>query len=568
MMRVSQPPRSRASSIGPLRSRRGCKTCKIRRVKCGEEKPNCLRCASTGRKCEYEGAILGTFSSASSAVSILENPHSLSANTVWRERRAFAYYFQHAASIVGGLDADFWSIVVPQVCRVEPAVWDAIIALSALFESREAYGKTENRRHALGWYSRSVTGVRKRIELGHGDVFIGLISCVLFICIEALQGSTEEAIRLYTQGIQLIVALRMEIACGAIPESKASMLERTIVPIFIRLAIMALSMAGVSVRNLLTDTEHMTEGFASLKAAREVVVSLAIEAMLFQEACEAHHMKVHRASSVPPDLLDRQMILLARVESWRAAFKILVDSLQLKNALSRQQVSTIALLTSYHEMSFIIISICTSPLKTITDNYLQNFRNIVDQSRIALDASAREDGTQPPFTFDIGVGFPIWFTCLRCADPTIRRDAIALLRRAPQVQGFYGNPTVLISAEALMIVEESLAVAINAQCSGSSDCEVTSADLSIFDISDSFTVPEVNLSPPPTSLNIPEEARIKPLAGFRPRDGLPAGLGDENTTRWNRGRDQPFLHFSRNEYDRENGTWREIHDCIPVDLEL
>jgi len=38
-----------------LKVRSGCKTCRVRRVKCDETKPHCLRCARADRQCEgYE----------------------------------------------------------------------------------------------------------------------------------------------------------------------------------------------------------------------------------------------------------------------------------------------------------------------------------------------------------------------------------------------------------------------------------------------------------------------------------------------------------------------------------
>ncbi|KAJ0421420.1 hypothetical protein BJY00DRAFT_312028 [Aspergillus carlsbadensis] len=620
--------------FGPLKSRRGCKTCKTRRVKCGEEKPSCLRCSSTGRKCEYDAranARLGTYSSASAStvVSLLEfdkprspgssssSPSSgSSSNSVWRERRAFAYYFQHAASFVGGLDADFWSSVVPQVCRIEPAVWDAIIALSAMFETHEdshsyttsssnnnspSLSLTENRRDALAWYSRAVSAVRLRIERGFGDVFIGLISCVLFICIEALQGSTEEAIRLYAQGVQLIVALRAQIAAGGIPASKASLLEDTIVPIFVRLAIMALTVSGVSVENLMAETAQLLTGFASLKAAREALVLLTIEVQQFQGICEEHHAKVQWTGDIPPGFIAQQAALFSRLRNWHTAFTTLTHTLrpQPKNEPpAAKESSTIALLSAYHEMAYTLTAICISPRKTLTDSYVQNFQNIVDHSRAALDASARSDGSQPPFTFDIGVGFPIWFTCLRCADPGIRRQALALLRRAPLVEGFYGNRTVTVSAEAIMVIEESLAMAINAvrqqrQQQQEEDpgvnAMVDTSRISIFDANRFAAVGagagegQKTALPTLTAAEIPEEARIKPLVPFRPRDGIPPGLSSEGVERWGRAGDCWFLVFSRLDRDRGwdsvdadgdgipgigngNGVWREVFDCIPAEM--
>jgi hypothetical protein len=439
---------------------------------------------------------------------------------------------------------------------------------------------TENRRDALAWYSRSVSAVRLRIERGFGDVFIGLISCVLFICIEALQGSTEEAIRLYAQGVQLIVALRAQIAAGAIPASKASLLEDTIVPIFVRLAIMALTVSGVSVENLVSETAQLLTGFASLKAAREALVLLTIEIQQFQGVCEEHHAKVNYTGDIPPEFLTHQAALFNRLRNWYTAFTALTNTLRLKNEIPpAKETSTIALLSAYHEMAYTITAICISPRKTSTDNYLQNFQNIVNHSRIALDASARSDGSQPPFTFDIGVGFPIWFTCLRCADPGIRRQALALLRRAPQVEGFYGNGTITVSAEAIMVIEESLVVAINAVRERNPGGNADTSHISIFDVNGfSVTREGQNTALPvrvPTTLavaDIPDEARIKPLVPFRPRDGIPPGLTNKHVERWGRAGDCWFLLFSRLDRDRgrEGGpgdaAWREVFDCIPAEM--
>jgi hypothetical protein len=423
-----------------------------------------------------------------------------------------------------------------------------------------------------------------RIERGFGDVFIGLISCVLFICIEALQGSTEEAIRLYAQGVQLIVALRAQIAAGAIPATKASLLEDTIVPIFVRLAIMALTVSGISVENLMSETAQLLSGFASLKAAREALVLLTIEIQQFQGACEEHHAKVAYTGDIPPDLITQQTALFSRLRNWHTAFTTLTNTLRLKNETPPpKETSTIALLTAYHEMAYTLTAICISPRKTLTDTYLQNFQNIVDNSRLALDASARSDGSQPPFTFDIGVGFPIWFTCLRCADPRIRRQALALLRRAPQVEGFYGNSTITISAEAIMAIEEALAKSINALRGQHPGEVVDTSHISIFDVMNRFAVEgegrETTL-PALAVTDIPEEARIKPLVPFRPRDGIPPGLTREHVGRWGRARDAWFLLFSRLDRDRGrgwdrdsaegggdgNGPWREVYDCIPAEM--
>ena len=218
-------------------------------MKCGEEKPQCLRCSSTGRKCEYASRIISTHTPKASGTITPRSLFPSTPSASRRERRAFAYYFEHAAKYVGGeLDADFWRFTVPQICWAEPAVWDAIIAISSLFESSDSSSSlisstrafspavSQPYQDALTWYSRSVSAVRHGIERGAVDSFVGLITCVLFICIEAIMGSLEEAKKLFEQGVRLTISLWAQKSLGGLRTTQVGLLRDTIIPIFLRLA--------------------------------------------------------------------------------------------------------------------------------------------------------------------------------------------------------------------------------------------------------------------------------------------------------------------------------------------
>ncbi|KGO75123.1 hypothetical protein PITC_069930 [Penicillium italicum] len=572
-MSVRSDDSKRRSRVLP-RSKLGCRTCKIRRVKCGEEKPSCVRCTSTGRKCDFEDT--------QSTISVITNPLSLSpnTNTVWRERRAFAYYFECAASSIGGaLDVDFWRTVVPQVCRYEPAVWDAIITISALFERPQqcpdpmlqrhdnSVSLTKNHQDALGWYSRSISAVRRRIEQGSVDVFIGLISCVLFICIEAIQGNVDGAAQLYRQGVQLIVSLRPQIA--SVAADKASLLEDTIIPIFIRLGTFALAAGGVPVTVLLRDTENaLTRQLDSLKSAREAIVLLAIEIPLFEATCTKYLIQDH-VSHMPDELNTRLFSLVARLRNWRTAFDKLTTDLCAKDVLSLQQIGTSALLLSYHEMLHVMLETCTSLSVMQFDAYLPNFQNIVEQSAIAPKASIRSDGTQPPFTFDLNIGLPLWFTSLRCREPRTRRAALAILRQAPSVQGFYQCSMWATVGQLIMELEESHAMAMNAThhlpdvgALGSIKGPISRSELA----ASSYSA-HADMGPTmQTAFLIPEEVRIGPIAAFRPMDGFPPGTTEADIAKWNPGHDQVFLRYSRYERGVTGNSFRIVYEYIPLDF--
>jgi hypothetical protein len=531
------------------------------------------------------------------SVGVLDMPLSLAPNTIWRERRAFAYYFQYAAaSVGGGLDQEFWRTVVPQVCRSEPAVWDAMICISTLFESpgpcseldplhRVSRKLSQNQQDALDWYARSVSAVRQGISRGSVDTFVGLITCILFICIESLFGSMEEVMRLYAQGVQLILTLRAQKAFG-----RLALLKETIIPIFARLGIFSPNATWDAAMPLLDELEEYasisTEEFASLKAAREAIVVLGAEIPLLESACEKY-LQSSRAWCISDELMQRQTALATRLERWYTAFTNLMKSLRASKAgLPVSQVSASALLLTYYEMLSIILAVCVSPMRVTTDAFTPNFQTIVEQSSIALKSSARSNGLLPPFTFEISIGLPLWFTCLRCRDPAIRRAALDLLTRSHRVQGLHKREHGTIMGEKVMLLEEAIAMSKRDTSPLTTDY-TTPINEPIYHGNLSpdspFTIPPVKVaaSPsPPLSDNeldtgtsvsaalIPQEARIRPHGIFRPRDGFPPGLTETDVARWGQHRDQYFMQFSWNQCDPSNETWEMVFGCVPIDIQF
>ncbi|KAL4864621.1 hypothetical protein BDV12DRAFT_9739 [Aspergillus spectabilis] len=557
---------TRASQrVGPLRSRRGCKTCKIRKIKCGEEKPSCQRCIASKYKCEYDKPTTCTYSSAPSTTSILDLPVSTFPNTVWRERRAFAYYFQHAAPYLsGGMDRDFWVSVVPQICRTEPALWDAVNAISTLFENpkicidfvflslrhKKPPAPNPTQSQALGWYSRSLSKIRAQIDRGSVDAQVALISSVLFMCIETLQGHVEDALQLFHQGIKLILDLR------ATKTSHNILIERTIVPLFIRLGTAALTLSGVPVCDLFKDLETDGEySFASLKSARDALVSLAAEALVLERESGSNPF-IDVYPEATPVMVARQNHLHHRLDQWYRAYTSLTEASQGKgHSPSNLDTGPNALLLAFHTTLTMIVSTCFKRLESVYDGYLPSFRIVVEQAGVALDCSASPDGTQPAFTFELGVGLPLYYTALHCRNPSLRRNALELLQKAPPMQGFHKCAPGIMIARKIMHLEEEFAKDI---------------------LRDSVAQQPTNnplLTPPYDDADvdtseIPDEARIQHYAFFRPRES-PALVGPHDIAKWKRGPDQIFLRFTRNRRDKvDEAVWRLTDELVPMDLDL
>lgn len=118
------------------RSRSGCATCRRRKIKCGEERPECQRCMYSGWRCPGYQKRSGQSSSAVSEGDILESVRTDSQEglagklLVSRyalpfkipgskdERRALHYFNVFAAAnMTGVVPNDFWSRIILQRCQ-------------------------------------------------------------------------------------------------------------------------------------------------------------------------------------------------------------------------------------------------------------------------------------------------------------------------------------------------------------------------------------------------------------------------------------------------------------------
>ncbi|PLB55675.1 putative C6 finger domain protein [Aspergillus steynii IBT 23096] len=579
---------SKRENIAPLRSRLGCKTCRIRKVKCGQEKPNCKRCTSTGRKCEYDASpASNTFSSTPSTGSILDRPLSSAPNTVWRERRAFAYYSEHAASLIAGdLDSSFWREIVPQICRREPAVWDAVNAMSALFESPDPCldpvflrrspemfrSLHQSHRDAFTWYSRSLSKVQSQLSQGTVDTYTALVSCVLFICIETLQGHVESALGLYRQGESLILDLLHRGNSKGPYFAEKFFLEDTVIPLFLRLGTIALTISGVPPSRLIgTGNIMSTNQFTSLNSARFAMMPLASEGLLFQRAAEEHLLAVGGELHVTEEFIAQQKILIARLEGWHCSFQQFLE-------LSPESKNGAAILLVYYAAIKIVVSAGLAEDEAIYDAHTSDFQTLVDQADLALDASAGLNGAQPPFTFEMGVGIPLFLAAMKCRHRSIRTRALHLLRKSPPVQGFYKCAPGAALAQGISEIEDGLSILMlkgpephtgamsPASTSGSYDqpssCPTKTPEPSL---PPTFNTPPY--SPERVSSTrsiIPDKARIKFIGIFRPQD-TPWHVGDLDLSKWKRGPDQLFMKFMRNQYNTSSGLWERVDDVIPLD---
>ncbi|KAH8895451.1 hypothetical protein GQ53DRAFT_715107 [Thozetella sp. PMI_491] len=133
------------------RSRTGCITCRIRRVRCDEQKPFCNRCLSTGRKCDGYGEMpdrvaetsltsratgSATGCSPYGMVPVPRHPRVALPRSNEQELRSYQFFVDVTAPTLAGVfDSEFWMTEIPRICHYDPAIWHATVSLGAVHEN-------------------------------------------------------------------------------------------------------------------------------------------------------------------------------------------------------------------------------------------------------------------------------------------------------------------------------------------------------------------------------------------------------------------------------------------------
>ncbi|EXA31701.1 hypothetical protein FOVG_17022 [Fusarium oxysporum f. sp. pisi HDV247] len=202
---------SKASTAGACRLRRayhpkvktGCRTCRIRRVKCDEGKPVCVRCTSTGRTCD--GYTLPPSPSYSSSTSTSPSPQSSDSYNATadlklilprqspEEVRSYRFFLEVTApSLAGAFYADFWLAEVPRVCMSDAAIWHAVVSLGSAHEDFAQHGQGSRSVFALKQFNSAIRCLTESRSPRHADRWRALIVSTIFTYVCTIKGLHDQ----------------------------------------------------------------------------------------------------------------------------------------------------------------------------------------------------------------------------------------------------------------------------------------------------------------------------------------------------------------------------------------
>lgn len=391
------------------------------------------------------------------------------------EKRAIHYSREKVAPVLSGsLDSSFWSRLVLQVGDSEPAVRLAIMAVGSLFEHMEHEASFHPTNHsqavvtgrryqfAIQCYNKAISALMRRMEQGDSAGDIALLTCVLFICVEFLQGNEVEALALCLKGSKMLQSVpntNYDLGTAPIPQwqMKSSVIMEDVSPTFIRLGILS-TLFGQPIEtgtplNVLVEPPppELSFSFRSLSEARDELYNLIETCQVVLCAAMIYKCGPDANLIAPGSLHAHKHRMLVNLKNWAAAFTIVNSSLD--PCASYSDIYAATLLQLYHLIVYIWVSTCVDKGETVFDSHMAEFTSIVELSESLL-AKGIAANALPHFTFEMGLIPPLYFTAINCRHPALRRKAVSLLRQGSRRESLWDAESLARVAERVIELEE------------------------------------------------------------------------------------------------------------------
>ncbi|KAI9707845.1 MAG: hypothetical protein M1820_004451 [Bogoriella megaspora] len=472
----------------------GCITCRIRRIKCDEGKPNCQRCESTGRKCDgytrqpqdppstaaaagWSGTALMLPGRSQQSPSVLTTGISEQIPMSVEENRSLEYFrIRTIPQLSGFFDSRFWNHYILQTINHQPAIRHAAIALGALherFEAEDPLILRSNQDKLEGGFAlqQYVAAIGKLVDpvfkQGQQALDVALTACILFTCFETLRGHHGSAMGHIASGINMLRELSSEAASNTdkpvtfFISSAPHVPHNTLRILFSRFDSQSIQMGICTGDYTIAQPENTEPGF------HEHIPSVFNSLTEARNSMDYHERQVNFFfHTLGYDGYENEEALASRREhinkfaSWITALDAFVQQQQGQGNTSwtERDIQAMKLLRVRHATYASMLAVTDLSNEMQWDASLPWFTHIIDlASEIA--ESTKNDFTLngklvPLFSLENGFTAALFQVARKCRDPSIRRRAIALMRSQPRQDGVWDGTLASRVAERLVQIEE------------------------------------------------------------------------------------------------------------------
>ncbi|KAB8257606.1 hypothetical protein BDV32DRAFT_80724 [Aspergillus pseudonomiae] len=426
--------------------RTGCRTCKIRKTKCDEGRPSCLKCRSTGRICDgYEDIVNDELH----AYALSQGPSTWDFLSQDGGENENFFFFRSVTTftLAGSFDTDFWSHRLLQVSHHYPALRHGMAALACIHReyatdstpsTQSRIGESRNMEFALRQTNKSIQALLKLLSepvLSNQDKMVVLATCILYTCMCSLQGRQYQAFMHINNGLKLFHQWGVGEKLNSQPAAwkGADMLLLA----FIRFdsqvrPYLVGQTASLSWNNNQIAPSPSTAPFTSLL---EAYVSL--EA-LFNRIMRFFLSQDTKDPCVQSRAAEKEMYIQL-LHDWDTRLALLLSTTsKSEDGRALDVLST--------RRKFAKVLLCTDPTQSelAPDALLNDCVDMIEAITRILDDSNQqalrqyqhaEQATSANFSLDTGIVEPLFWVGVKCREPTIRRRALDILQRYPRREG-------------------------------------------------------------------------------------------------------------------------------------
>jgi len=465
---------------------------RLRKIKCDEGRPSCLKCLSTNRVCEGYGiwggggsvwsqnAQLGLSIGATPCMLIPQSPASLPMSPSNDEEKIVFEWFRHRASkkLQGSLVLNFWDTLLLQASLTEPAIYHAVLALSCVHKQNltnaiESCGRSssvpdENEQFTLRHYVKAIRHLQPHFASNdRPSLRIALITCVVFVGLDFLRGHFRAAQLHLLKGLKIMQDVGL-VQCqedGVIcwrPCRQPT--DDWIVEAFSRLQLQVELFQHTYSHQTLTIIRAPEPSIPDILAFRSFNDAWQYLTQLFNKIFYLTHQARQRAAPRPgfPPLSEQHQHIREQLSLWLNAYERSKDSLTQDGPWYSGRIYP--LLSAYHTMACIMTDTALRPGdETAFDTHISSFIMLIIQLVGLWSISLTTSNIQalPGHTVDmhrsvIDVGWipPLFFVATKCRVHRIRLQAIKLLESASHREGTWDATAMSRAARKLMELEE------------------------------------------------------------------------------------------------------------------
>ncbi|PYH86078.1 putative Zn(II)2Cys6 transcription factor [Aspergillus uvarum CBS 121591] len=401
------------------RSRNGCNTCRIRRVKCDEERPHCRRCQSTGRKCDGYNMLPTKQQQANNGPSemriIQHTPQVTQPTHMWmfptvdkllteEEYRSLEFFHARTAACFG---ARAGGHLLNAACQ-DPGIRLAAMALCSLQrvvlhgDNTPPHASLRGKQLALQQYNSAIRrGLKYFPGNGDGSADSILSMCVLFFCFESLQGHFRAAFRHVAAGLRILAQQQLR----GRPVGNTLLPPDVIQSIFAVLESQMLEIDGkspLSERNglLLVRGPGLPQPLWTLEEANDSfrhIYNDFLRLLSFSSTLDVPHTEAQMAQIVE-QILARYHQVQADLDAWSLEFDCFLVNVFRWDGADPASHQLVRMLQLWRTMMGVLLHMEWPPAETAWDGHLSEFTTVLNLAEeiILMSPPPVESSRSPP----------------------------------------------------------------------------------------------------------------------------------------------------------------------------